>query len=119
MATREYNRQEEPDEGLLRENPDVLHPLIRRHPSDGRKALWPSTGTVKAIVGMPVEQSLALIDELIAFQTQDQFVYRHKWKAGDVLMWDNRCTLHTGTLYDDQRYTREMHRLWVRGDRPY
>ena len=118
MATREYNRQEEPDETLLAQNPDVLHPLIRSHPSDGRKALWPSTGTVKQIVGMPVEESLALIEELIDFQTQEPFVYRHKWRAGDILVWDNRCTLHTGTLYDDKTYIREMHRLWVKGDRP-
>jgi taurine dioxygenase len=51
--------------------------------------------------------------------TQERFVYRHKWRVGDVLMWDNRCTLHTGTLYDDTKYDRLMHRLWVKGDRPY
>ncbi len=119
MNTREFNRQEEPSEALLAENPDVLHPLVRRHPSDGRKALWASTGTVKEVVGMPNPEGLALVDELVEFMTQEAFVYRHKWRAGDVLMWDNRCTLHTGTLYDDQKYVREMHRLWVKGDRPY
>ena len=119
MTTREFNRQEELSEALLAENPDVLHPLVRRHPSDGRKALWASTGTVKEVVGMPNPEGLALVDELVEFMTQDAFVYRHKWRAGDVLMWDNRCTLHTGTLYDDQKYVREMHRLWVKGDRPY
>ena len=101
------------------ENPDVFHPLIRTHPADGRKALWVSTGTVKEVVGLPVEAGLALVDELVEFVTQDRFVYRHKWRVGDVLMWDNRCTLHTGTLYDDSKYFRLMHRLWVKGDRPY
>ena len=118
MATREYSRMELSDE-IKRENPDVEHPLIRTHPADGRKALWPSTGTVTEVVGMPGAAGLALLDELVEFMTQDRFVYRHKWRAGDLLMWDNRCTLHTGTLYDDTKYFRTMHRLWVKGDRPY
>lgn len=99
-------------------NPDVLHPLIRVHPKDGRRALWVSTGTVKGIRGMDADEALELIDELVDYVTQDRFVYRHKWRAGDILMWDNRCTLHTGTLYDDQKYHRTMHRLWVKGQRP-
>jgi len=99
-------------------NPDVFHPLIRVHPADGRKALWVSTGTVKGIVGMPTAEALKLIDELVAFATQDRFVYRHKWQVGDILVWDNRCTLHTGTLFDDKKYVRVAHRLWVKGDRP-
>jgi len=118
MATREYGARELSDE-LKAENPDVYHPLIRTHPADGRKALWPSTGTVIEVMGMPKEEGLKLVEELVAFATQDRFVYRHKWQVGDILMWDNRCTLHTGTLYDDTKYFREMHRLWVRGDKPY
>ncbi len=119
MNTREFNQQQELDPVLLAENPDVLHPMIRRHPSDGRKALWVSTGTVKEIVGVPNPKGLEMIDELVEFMTQPQFVYQHKWREGDVLVWDNRCTLHTGTLYDDKKYEREMHRLWAKGDRPY
>jgi taurine dioxygenase len=118
MATREYNRMELSPE-LAAQNPDVFHPLIRTHPADGRKALWVSTGTVKGIVGMPHEQAMALLEELVAFCTQDRFVYRHKWQVGDVLVWDNRCTLHSGTLYDDTKHFRLMHRLWAKGDRPY
>jgi taurine dioxygenase len=106
-------------EALKAENPDVIHPLIRTHPADGRKALWVSTGTVKEVIGLPKPEGLALVDELVEWATQDRFVYRHKWRVGDVLMWDNRCTLHTGTLYDDTKYDRLMHRLWVKGDRPY
>jgi taurine dioxygenase len=117
METRVFGKPET-DPKLYAENPDVLHPLIRRHPADGRKALWVSTGTVKGVVGMPDAEGVKLVDELVAFATQERFVFRHKWQVGDVLMWDNRCTLHTGTLYDDTKYIREMHRLWVKGDRP-
>jgi taurine dioxygenase len=119
MATREFNRMENPSEELKRDNPDVFHPLVRTHPSDGRKALFVSTGTVKGVVGMPNPEGLELMDELIEFSTQEEFIFRHKWRVGDVLMWDNRCTLHTGTLYDDTKYFRVMHRLWVKGDKPY
>lgn len=117
METREYGRQTLSEE-LKAQNPDVFHPLIRRHPADGRKALWVSTGTVKEVVGMPNPEGLKLIDELVEWVTQDRFVYRHKWREGDVLVWDNRCTLHTGTLYDDTKYFRVMHRLWAKGDKP-
>lgn len=103
---------------VLRANPDVVHPLVRSHPADGRKALWVSSLT-PGFVGWSTADSNVLIDELIAWVTQDRFVYRHKWQVGDVLVWDNRCTLHTGTLFDDTRYIREMHRMWVKGDRPY
>jgi taurine dioxygenase len=118
MSTRQYGARELPEE-IRRDNPDVVHPLIRTHPADGRKALWPSTGTVTEVIGMEGPGGLALIDELVEFMTQDEFVYRHHWQVGDLLMWDNRCTLHTGTLYDDQKYHRTMHRLWVKGDTPY
>jgi taurine dioxygenase len=119
MENRAFGERMTLPEAIKRDNPDVVHPLIRRHPADGRKALWVSTGTVTEVVGMPNPQGLELIDELVEFVTQERFVYRHKWRVGDVLMWDNRCTLHTGTLYDDTKYIREMHRLWVKGDRPY
>jgi taurine dioxygenase len=117
MENREHGRMTLSAE-LKAENPDVLHPLVRVHPANGRRALWASTGTVKGIVGMPNPEGLELIDELVEFITQERFVYRHKWRAGDVLVWDNRCTLHTGTLYDDKKYDRLMHRLWAKGDRP-
>lgn len=118
MATRDYGREELSDE-VKAQTPDVIHPLIRTHPADGRKALWVSTGTVVEVVGAEDPGDLAILDELVEFGTQERFVYRHKWQQGDLLMWDNRCTLHTGTLYDDQKYDRLMHRLWVKGDRPY
>ncbi|MFN3233580.1 MAG: TauD/TfdA dioxygenase family protein [Alphaproteobacteria bacterium] len=117
METREFGRQTLSPE-LEAENPDVFHPLIRTHPADGRKALWVSTGTVKTIVGMSQKDSLKLIDELVEFVTQDRFVFRHKWRKGDILVWDNRCTLHTGSLFDDEKYIRHSYRMWVKGDKP-
>jgi len=117
MESRVYGKAETSEE-LFKENPDVFHPLIRMHPADGRKALWVSTGTVKGLVGVTEPEGTQLVDELVEFATQERFIYRHKWRVGDVLLWDNRCTLHTGTLFDDTKYIREMHRLWVKGDRP-
>ncbi|GBQ18694.1 TauD/TfdA dioxygenase family protein [Gluconacetobacter sacchari] len=117
METREHQRRRLTPE-QIRDNPDVVHPLVRVHPVDGRKALWPSTGTVTEIIGQDDPSDLSLLDELVAFMTRDPFVYRHQWQVGDLLMWDNRCTLHTGTLFDDRTYLRTMHRLWVKGDRP-
>lgn len=119
MATREFGARQDLSEELKRDNPDVEHPLIRTHPADGRKALWPSTGTVTEVVGMENPKGLELVDELVEFMTSEPFVFRHKWQVGDILMWDNRCTLHTGTLYDDTKYFRTMHRLWAKGDAPY
>jgi taurine dioxygenase len=118
MRTREYGARELSEE-LKAANPDVYHPLVRTHPADGRKALWPSTGTVLEVMGKPNPEGLELVQQLVDFITEGPFVHRHKWQVGDLLMWDNRCTLHTGTLYDDTKYFREMHRLWVRGDKPY
>jgi taurine dioxygenase len=118
MENREYGAMKLSEE-IKAQTPDVIHPLIRTHPADGRKALWVSTGTVKEVIGMPVEEGLKLVDELVEWATQERFVFTHKWRVGDVLMWDNRCTLHTGTLYDDKKYDRLMHRLWAKGDRPY
>jgi taurine dioxygenase len=105
----------DPDDDRL---PDVVHPMVRTHPADGRKALWVSTGTTRGVVGMPNPEGLELLNELVEFATQDRFIFRHKWRVGDVLIWDNRCTLHTGTRFDVTKYQRHVHRTWIKGDRP-
>ncbi len=102
-----------------RDFPDVWHPLVRTHPADGRKALWVSTGQVKGIVGMDEAEALALMEELVEFGTEERFVYRHKWQVGDILVWDNRCTLHRGTMFDMVNDVRHVHRTWVVGDVPF
>ncbi len=117
METREHGRKKLSKE-MAEQNPDVFHPLILTHPENGRKALWVSTGTVKEIVGMPNPEGLQLMDQLVEFATQEKFTYRHKWQVGDVVTWDNRRTLHTGTLFDDAKYIRYAYRLWIKGDKP-
>jgi len=118
METREHGAMKLSPE-IEAANPDVIHPLIRTHPANGRKALWPSTGTVVDVIGMDKEDGLKMLDDLVDFVTQDRFVHRHKWQVGDLVLWDNRCTLHTGTLFDDKKYKRLMHRMWAKGDKPY
>ncbi|MEM7570187.1 MAG: TauD/TfdA family dioxygenase [Pseudomonadota bacterium] len=118
METREHGAMKLSPE-IEAANPDVIHPLIRTHPANGRKALWPSTGTVIDVIGMEKEAGLKMLDELVEFVTQERFVHRHKWHVGDLVLWDNRCTLHTGTLFDDKKYKRLMHRMWAKGDKPY
>lgn len=98
--------------------PDVVHPMVRTHPADGRKALWVSTGTTLGVIGMENPDGLNLIHEMVAHATSEKFVFAHKWRKGDVLVWDNRCTLHRGTPFDVSKYTRLVHRSWVKGDRP-
>jgi alpha-ketoglutarate-dependent taurine dioxygenase len=70
METREYN-QTKLSAKMQKENPDVFHPLIRTHPTNKRKALWVSTGTVKQVVGMPVDEGITLIDQLVEYVTQE------------------------------------------------
>jgi alpha-ketoglutarate-dependent 2,4-dichlorophenoxyacetate dioxygenase len=86
--------------------------LVRTIPQNGRRSLYVASHAGR-ILGMPEAEGRALIDELIAHTTQRQFVYTHRWRVNDLVMWDNRCTLHRGTDYDDLRWTREMHRATI------
>lgn len=99
--------------------PGAVHPLVRTHPETGRKALYLGRQLAKYIVGMDEDESVTLLDELHEHCTNDAFVHRHKWRRGDLVFWDNRCTMHAAQPYDDQRYTRHMHRTTVQGDRPH
>lgn len=99
--------------------PDVFHPLVRRHPENGRKALYIGDSTAPEIIGMPKEESDTLIRELIDFATQERFVYRHKWKVGDAILWDNRSAIHCATPYDTEKERRLMYRTTIVGDRPH
>ncbi|ROR10112.1 TauD/TfdA family dioxygenase [Erwinia sp. JUb26] len=99
--------------------PDVTHPLVRRHQETGRPSLFVGQDIVKEIVGLSPEESEALLARLNAHAVSEQFVYRHKWQAHDLLIWDNRCTMHQATPYDDVAYRRVMHRATVKGsERP-
>jgi alpha-ketoglutarate-dependent 2,4-dichlorophenoxyacetate dioxygenase len=88
--------------------PPVPQALVRHHPASGRTSLY----LASHIVGWPVEEGRGLIEELIAFSTQPQFVHQHRWTVGDLVMWDNRCTMHRGRPYDDTQ-RRVLHRTTV------
>lgn len=92
--------------------PPVPQVVVRTIPETGRKSLYIASHAGR-ILGMPEEQSRVLINDLIAHATQRQFVYTHRWRVHDLVMWDNRCTMHRGTGFDDLRWIREMHRATV------
>lgn len=97
--------------------PEVAHPIVRTHPDTGRKALYVNQGHTIGIAGMSEEDGQALLDELFAFSTRPEFIYRHQWRRHDVLFWDNRRALHHALPYDPQ-YVRHMHRVTIAGDLP-
>lgn len=101
----------------LAEVPDVVHPAVRTHPETGRKALFVNEGFAIGIAGMAQIEGRALLDKLFSHSVQPANIYRHGWQAGDLVMWDNRCTMHRATEYD-LRHVRAMHRTTVQGDRP-
>ena len=92
--------------------PPARHPLVRRHPGSGRDALYIASHA-SHIIGMPVEEGQALLRELIEFATQPQFVYRHKWQAGDLVIWDNCCTVHRATPFATADHVRDMRRTTI------
>jgi alpha-ketoglutarate-dependent 2,4-dichlorophenoxyacetate dioxygenase len=94
----------------------VQHPLVRAHPITGRRFLYIGSHAGR-IVGMDEESGRKLLDDLLNFATQERFVYRHRWAVGDLLIWDNRRTLHRGRPANPS-YPRVMHRTAVRGDLP-
>ncbi len=97
--------------------PTYVHPVIRTHPATGRKALYVNRLMTVRIVGMSEEESGELLDFLFDHQEQRQFVYEHVWRVGDILMWDNRCTLHARTDFSaDER--RLMRRVTILGEKP-
>jgi alpha-ketoglutarate-dependent 2,4-dichlorophenoxyacetate dioxygenase len=88
--------------------PPVKRPLVHRHPFDGRKVMHPSVH-IESIEGMTVPEGRLLVAELLEHATQEAFVYRHHWRVGDYVMWDNRSTLHRGRRYD-LRHRRDLRR---------
>ncbi len=93
--------------------PPVPQTLVRTIPGSGRRSLYLAAHAFR-IRGMSDAEGTALLEELTAFATQPQFVHQHVWTVGDLVMWDNRCTMHRGRPYDDVTSKREMHRSTVR-----
>jgi alpha-ketoglutarate-dependent taurine dioxygenase len=99
--------------------PAADHPLVRTHPDTGAKSLYLGNHATH-ILGMPDAESAALLDALLEHATQRQFVYVHRWRVGDLIMWDNRCLLHRAVAnYEADKYRRVMHRSVVRGTVPF
>jgi taurine dioxygenase len=99
--------------------PDQIWPLVRTHPVTGKKALYLSPRFTIGIAGLTEGEADEILDVLFAHQVQAEFVYRHRWRDRDLVMWDNRCVIHQamgGYAYPD---VRKMYRTVVAGDRPY
>ena len=99
-------------------SPGTMHPLVRTHPETGRNCLYLGRRSKAYLVGLGIDESEALLDRLWAHATQPRFEWSHRWRQGDVLMWDNRCTMHHRTPFAaDERRT--LHRVVVKGTQPF
>jgi taurine dioxygenase len=107
------------DQALRREQPAVVHPVVRVHPFTGRKCLYVSKGECEGIDGMATDEALALIDELAERTVDARFHHTHRWQVRDLLMWDN-CTVQHLASFDYQwpQHRRLMHRVTVGGSAP-
>lgn len=105
-------------ENKVRVTPSVIHPIVRTHPESGRKGLYINPIRIESIVGMEDAEALPLLEELLAHAVQEKYEYRHKWRAGDLVMWDNRCLLHKANADYDMDQMRYLYRVMLKGDRP-
>lgn len=98
--------------------PPVAHPIVRTHPETKRKAIFLGDHA-ESIEGMDYDEGRALIEELNTMITPQSRVYAHRWTPRECIVWDNRCTLHRATPFDEARLKRVMRRCTINGDRPY
>ena len=98
--------------------PPGIHPLVRRHPENERKALFLNPVRMESIAGMEDKEALALIDELMRHATQKKYEYRHRWRDGDWVLWDNRSVMHQANPDYDMRERRYLYRLMLKGEAP-
>ena len=95
--------------------PQTVQPLVLRHPESGRRALYLNTGRMEGIEGMPADEAFKLIDELYEHATQPKYEYRHQWRVGDMVIWDNRSVMHQANAdYDPAEY-RYLSRIMLQG----
>jgi alpha-ketoglutarate-dependent 2,4-dichlorophenoxyacetate dioxygenase len=88
----------------------AIHPLVRTLPRSGRRALYLASHAAR-VVDWPLPEGRLLLHDLMEHATQREFIYRHAWRAGDFVIWDNRCTMHRARAFDDTRYRRELRRV--------
>lgn len=103
--------------GDVSQVPGARQPMVRTHPETGRKALFLGRRINAYVIGLPVAESEALLDELWAHTTQDRFTWRQDWQVGDLVWWDNRCAMHRRDAFDPAT-RRLMHRTQLKGTRP-
>jgi len=96
--------------------PPTAHPIVRVHPENGRRALYLNPVRIEAIDGMTEDEMLALVAELVAHATQPKYEYRHKWRYGDLVIWDNRSVMHKANGDYDMNEVRHLHRILVKGE---
>jgi taurine dioxygenase len=96
----------------------VLHPIVRTHPENGRRSIYINPIRIEGIVGMDHKEALPLLDELLAHGTRETFQYRHVWRQGDLVLWDNRCLLHKANGDYDMNQTRYLYRVMLQGSVP-
>jgi len=99
--------------------PEATHPLVRTHPETRRKSLYLNPNRMEQIMGLDRAESDHLLDELIAHATQPKYQYRHVWRRGDIVIWDNRCTMHKANADYPEGERRLMHRVIVAGTEPF
>ena len=110
MALSDAAREKVPDA--------VAHPLVRTHPESRRKSLYLNPIRIEGIVGVEEREALSLLDELLAHATQAKFEYRHRWRQGDMVMWDNRCLMHKANGDYDMDQVRYLYRVMLKGEVP-
>ncbi len=98
--------------------PPGIHPLVRTNPDNGRKALYLNPVRIESIVGMEDSAALDLIGELMAHATQQKYEYRHQWRHGDMVIWDNRSVMHQANPDYDMSERRYLYRLMLKGEVP-
>ena len=116
-----YSRTKVGEDAVNEGQRTYMHPvrqrLVRQNPLTGERNFYVGSH-VKAIEGMPDSEARPLLDRLLAEATRPESVYRHRWQAGDFVIWDNRCLLHRGCGYDAEKYRRRMHQTRVRCPNP-
>ena len=117
-AVNVYDYAQNPTQrGASADAPHHAHPVVRTHPATGRKALYVNRLMTQRILGLPDSESAAVLAQLFDHQEQAAFVYEHAWRPDDLMLWDNRCTLHARTDFDASE-RRMLRRVILLGDKP-
>jgi taurine dioxygenase len=111
-----YTRQGVTPTDDPRTSPGTLHPLLSIHPETGRRGLYLGRRRNAYVEGLSLDDSNALLDEIWAQATRESLSWRHRWRAGDLVLWDNRCTMHRRDAFDPAA-RRVMHRTQIKSDR--